>query len=118
MISSAVAALNLGSAPHARAAADEYGTAGGGGSGGAAGVANDGVANDGAANDGAANDGAANDGFASAASEGRAVLVAVGAGLGDDARVTAPGAPAPASAATAPQAAITAASASRLPTIT
>jgi hypothetical protein len=113
MISSAVAALNLGSAPHARAAADEYGTAGGGGSGGAAGVANDG-----AANDGAANDGAANDGFASAASEGRAVLVAVGAGLGDDARVTAPGAPAPASAATAPQAAITAASASRLPTIT
>jgi hypothetical protein len=113
MISSAVAALNLGSAPHARAAADEYGTAGGGGSGGAAGVANDG-----AANDGAANDGVANDGFASAASEGRAVLVAVGAGLGDDARVTAPGAPAPASAATAPQAAITAASASRLPTIT
>jgi hypothetical protein len=103
MISSAVAALNLGSAPHARAAADEYGTAGGGGSGGAA---------------GAADDGAANDGFASAASEGRAVLVAVGAGLGDDARVTAPGAPAPASAATAPQAAITAASASRLPTIT
>jgi hypothetical protein len=108
MISSAVAALNLGSAPHARAAADEYGTAGGGGSGGAAG----------AANDGATDDGAANDGFASAASEGRAVLVAVGAGLGDDARVTAPGAPAPASAATAPQAAITAASASRLPTIT
>jgi hypothetical protein len=108
MISSAVAALNLGSAPHARAAADEYGTAGGGGSGGAAGVAND----------GATDDGAANDGFASAASEGRAVLVAVGAGLGDDARVTAPGAPAPASAATAPQAAITAASASRLPTIT
>jgi hypothetical protein len=108
MISSAVAALNLGSAPHARAAADEYWTAGGGGSGGAAGVAND----------GATDDGAANDGFASAASEGRAVLVAVGAGLGDDARVTAPGAPAPASAATAPQAAITAASASRLPTIT
>jgi len=107
MISFAAAGLNRGSAPHARAAADETGTADGFGSG-------PGVTTAGAASASAKFASAA---FASVASAGGPVWGAVRAGAGDGARAAAPGAPPPGIAATAHAAVITAASASRLPGI-
>src|ERR1700722_16332102 len=129
MISFAVAGLNRGSAPHARAAFDEAGTVGGGAAAeGAAdrlgfdGVGSDGLGTDGFASDGLGVEGTASDGTASAmaasgagaASEGRPVAGGVAVMTADGARRAAPPAPAPASAATAQQPAIPIASTSRL----
>jgi hypothetical protein len=123
MISSAVAALNLGSAPHARAAADENGTAAGEADGCDA-AADDETAAGGAdgTGEGGADGGGADGGGAAVASKDRAVLGTVRAGAFDDAWPTAagelPAGPASVgSAATAQQTAIAAASASRLPGI-
>jgi len=103
MISPAAAALNAGSAPHARAAADETGPA-------------EGRTGRGATLAGAA---AAGTAAASAATESRPVLGAARAGSGDGARTAtlgtaSPDALVPANAATAQHAAITVASTSRL----